>query len=1185
MKNCILLWSIFITACSTAQTHYYFSGSGNLNTLTNWGNNTNGTGTNPSSFTSAGDTFEIRNCSLATLQSNWSVNGTNSRIIVGDGTNFTRAVFDSGYAVNGMVIVKSNAELVLSHTSVPTIDSLFTGSKVVYKANGNQNLSNKSYYHLEIYGSGSKLTVGDLTVNGNLHISGILDVNASTEDLIGNLQSVTGTGLLRTTSSGPNALPANLTWSCTVEFYRNGNQTIPYGNYSILMATGNSGTKSITGGTLQVDSILFISPACNMAMGSNKLTGNLSQIYGAGTLTTTCTETSPLPENRIWNISVTYSANSAGQYIVSGSYFQLLITSGTNTNIATGNLTILDNGLLQISSGNTLDMLSAKLVSGVELTIGGAGTIKTQNTSTEPIPNNKSWTQSMSYNASAPQYIMNGIYLAALNVNGGNRYFPENDTLKISGNFTASIANYYAMQNCLLVFQSLTIQTIATDNNLILPKVHFSGLGLKTIQGPLKIAGLMVIDSGVTVNLGNNIFTADSLYTAGGINALLRTQNTSNASLPANKTWNFRLQLDGTNQSLAAGWYQSGLQLLNGIKTMTGDIHVADTLSIFNGAELSITSHLLTLNGIIHPTQTGTITGSTSGKIIVGNNQADAGTLYMSQHTANSNTLAELTLSRNTGENALILGNKLVVTELLTLSDGMLNTNGNLVFGSSSVTHSAQIAPLIGTGNISGMVTVQRYIKGNNPSLFNRWRFVSSSVTTANFISNNWQKQMHITGPGTGGSACPNLSSHTNGFDPTLSNNASFYCYQNDSQRWESLSATNSIQLKTGKGYRVYYRGARSGGCALLTNNMAIPNDTVLQATGTLSTGQVIVDVGIDSGDFSLIGNPYQATIDWTSTGISKTNLCPTIYGWKHDASVSGAYSSYTTFPIPDSTLGMSRYMAPGSAFFVQTNAAGNGKVTFTEACKDIAQNGFAFFKTNNQQSVLRIQLSSADNNAIYDEVVFRVLKETCDGFVEKEDARKIGFGSRQIAIKNDASNDSYSICRVPEIYCGYGFRIDVNLPSESKSMALNFIAANSFSDSVEPVLYDLFTNQFINLAYNSIYKFQTTLDSNSFKGTRFKILFDWKQPVSNLLEPEGDQPTIQCYPNPVVHQLWVETPGAKNTNIRIYNENGQVVYTAETSNTKTAISFAEWIHGTYIVEVISNGKVMRKTFVKTNSL
>ena len=56
----IVSFSLLTAANAFGQTTYYYDGSGNLNDRTNWGPNTNGTGTDPANFTANNQIFQIR---------------------------------------------------------------------------------------------------------------------------------------------------------------------------------------------------------------------------------------------------------------------------------------------------------------------------------------------------------------------------------------------------------------------------------------------------------------------------------------------------------------------------------------------------------------------------------------------------------------------------------------------------------------------------------------------------------------------------------------------------------------------------------------------------------------------------------------------------------------------------------------------------------------------------------------------------------------------------------------------------------------------------------------------------------------------------------------------------------------------------------------------------------------------
>jgi hypothetical protein len=98
----IFLSYVLLTAANAfGQTTYYYDGSGNLNDRTNWGPNTNGTGTDPANFTANNQIFQIRNTTSVSMGNNWTVSGTNSKIVIGDASVAAITVTHSGGDWNG----------------------------------------------------------------------------------------------------------------------------------------------------------------------------------------------------------------------------------------------------------------------------------------------------------------------------------------------------------------------------------------------------------------------------------------------------------------------------------------------------------------------------------------------------------------------------------------------------------------------------------------------------------------------------------------------------------------------------------------------------------------------------------------------------------------------------------------------------------------------------------------------------------------------------------------------------------------------------------------------------------------------------------------------------------------------------------------------------------------------------
>lgn len=76
-------YTISVSVC-TPQSTYYSKSTGNLNDLSTWGSNANGTGCPPDNFTTAGVTYIIQNNATPTTSGDWTVSGAGSLVKVGD---------------------------------------------------------------------------------------------------------------------------------------------------------------------------------------------------------------------------------------------------------------------------------------------------------------------------------------------------------------------------------------------------------------------------------------------------------------------------------------------------------------------------------------------------------------------------------------------------------------------------------------------------------------------------------------------------------------------------------------------------------------------------------------------------------------------------------------------------------------------------------------------------------------------------------------------------------------------------------------------------------------------------------------------------------------------------------------------------------------------------------------------
>ena len=97
--SAILAIVLASVASAQGQTNYYWNG-GSVNAVASWGTNTDGSGTNPTNFTTADQLFNFQTGQSATLGGAWTVSGTNSRVVVQTGATFNAANINPTLTVN-----------------------------------------------------------------------------------------------------------------------------------------------------------------------------------------------------------------------------------------------------------------------------------------------------------------------------------------------------------------------------------------------------------------------------------------------------------------------------------------------------------------------------------------------------------------------------------------------------------------------------------------------------------------------------------------------------------------------------------------------------------------------------------------------------------------------------------------------------------------------------------------------------------------------------------------------------------------------------------------------------------------------------------------------------------------------------------------------------------------------------
>jgi hypothetical protein len=173
------------------QTFYYSKSTGNLELTSSWGTNTDGTGTAPGNFTNNGQVFVLRNRAAASLTANLAISGTNSKMVVGDGTSATALTIPSNFTYTGQVDVASASSVINNNVAALSLNSLAINTTVTYGAAGDQPVAENTYYNLTITGTGTKnLQTG---TTGVTNVTNVLTIGSgATLNNQGNTVFVTG---------------------------------------------------------------------------------------------------------------------------------------------------------------------------------------------------------------------------------------------------------------------------------------------------------------------------------------------------------------------------------------------------------------------------------------------------------------------------------------------------------------------------------------------------------------------------------------------------------------------------------------------------------------------------------------------------------------------------------------------------------------------------------------------------------------------------------------------------------------------------------------------------------------------------------------------------------------------------------------------------------------------------------
>ena len=515
-------------------------------------------------------------------------------------------------------------------------------------------------------------------------------------------------------------------------------------------------------------------------------------------------------------------------------------------------------------------------------------------------------------------------------------------------------------------------------------------------------------------------------------------------------------------------------------------------------------------------------------------------------------------------------GKTLTVYDRLSVKNELIN-NGKIIF-KSNASSTGQFDRFTGTYSGIGTVEVERFIPAGDNNL-RAFRFLSSAVDSNGTIQDDWQEGANNTGlnfPSDNQNPNPGFGTHitgsttgANGFDATGSGNPSLLVFDNVSQNWSSIDNTNTMAtaLKAGNAYNLFVRGNR--GVNLTANNQT-PSNTILRATGTLATGSLTTGFELptladEANEWSLIGNPYQAIVDFNDL-ISNDIKNTILYIWNSNASIQGSYESIDN--------AANKMIQPGQSFFVQnsTSVSTQPSITFEESHKDTSGNVTTVFNTSDM-AIANLELFNNDNTKL-DVMKFR-FEVGADNGIDDFDAGKLGNPTENLASLNGSTLLSIERRNIPTTTDTIPLFIN-QYQSSDYEFKLN---TSNWDNIIEIYLKDDYANQISLLEEDEVLNF--TVDANipaSIATDRFSLIFETE---TFSVDDNELANKISLYPNPNDGQFTFQTKDVyTNTDIKIYDMSGKQVFQksySETSNGELNVNAGDLAAGVYMLELTAN--------------
>jgi len=301
-----------------------------------------------------------------------------------------------------------------------------------------------------------------------------------------------------------------------------------------------------------------------------------------------------------------------------------------------------------------------------------------------------------------------------------------------------------------------------------------------------------------------------------------------------------------------------------------------------------------------------------------------------------------------------------------------------------------------------------------------------------------------------------------------MPNWSNIYAYDESLPGDKNNGYYDQLSGKVNRGQGFFYWFKNYNGGPNFSRKISLKGSINFKSDFNFNVTRTTSSVTSDDG-FNLVSNPFPGTIDWLSSGWTKSRIVNAFYVW------NTCTESYSSFSGGVGVNGGSRYIPSMQGFWVQASS-NNPKLSVSSEVM-VDRDGTELLRTTSTKEpnfVLRLTLGG-------DEIAIRVDSNSTENFEDSNDAIKFYSDNSRLSSQTSIDTSDYSINTVSDKTPG--------IPVKTKgSGTLSFSGVNTFLGEYKIYVKDLITNNTLEVTEGMELHFTDT--SKVTFNKRFEITF-----------------------------------------------------------------------------------------------